>query len=298
MNILELLKADYPTGFAPTLVRRILWQVLSGLDHCHSHGVVHRDIKPENILVNPQTMGVKICDFGFSKVVSAHEPVDMTSYVATRWYRAPELLAGSSTYGPPVDIFAAGCVMAECVDGDPLLPGASDLDQLRLIGQTIGCVPDYLIDTAEINGKLTGSIGPLRRGVPLHDRFSMKLNTRGIQLLGAMLQVQPEDRLSSKSALEHEYFQNIQEGIKWRRSRSSSCRRVSSNIENEERVNGTCLPGNPSGKSFVFSGACYPESIVIKSHFLFGRYSLIRTERPILYVGPSYTKGLYCYYFL
>ncbi len=237
MNILHLLRSQYPTGFPPTLVRRVLWQVLSGLDHCHDHGVVHRDIKPENILVDSHTMHVKLCDFGFSKVVSSNDSAEMTSYVATRWYRAPELLVASTSYGPGVDIFAAGCVMAELADGDPLLPGASDLDQLRLIDHTLGSIPIYLIDMAQTNGKLLGAIGPVKRGVTLVDRFGMKLSVRALDLLQAMLSVDAKVRITAKSTLSHTYFDNIHEALQRRRSRSNSCHRryASNNRENETK---------------------------------------------------------------
>jgi len=63
---------------------------------------------------------------------------DYTDYVATRWYRAPELLVGDTQYGPPVDTWAIGCVYAELMTGQPLWPGRSDVDQLYLIRKTLG----------------------------------------------------------------------------------------------------------------------------------------------------------------
>lgn len=90
--------------------------------------IIHRDVKPENVLVSSQGV-VKLCDFGFARLVSGqNEPY--TEYVATRWYRAPELLVSDSHYGPPVDVWAIGCLFSEMMTGEPLLPGDSDVDQL------------------------------------------------------------------------------------------------------------------------------------------------------------------------
>nr|VZI05076.1 unnamed protein product [Spirometra erinaceieuropaei] len=97
---------------------------------------IHRDVKPENILIT-KTGQLKLCDFGFARILTG--PGDKyTDYVATRWYRSPELLVGDTQYGPPVDIWAIGCVVAEMLTGSPLWPGRSDLDQLYLIIKTLG----------------------------------------------------------------------------------------------------------------------------------------------------------------
>ena len=90
-----------------------------------------RDIKPENLLVNTKNNSLKLCDFGFARLLGQSE--DLTDYVATRWYRAPELLLGSTNYGFGVDMWAIGCIMAEISDGQPIFPGESEVDQLYII---------------------------------------------------------------------------------------------------------------------------------------------------------------------
>lgn len=104
--------------------------------------IIHRDVKPENVLVS--SLGVvKLCDFGFARLISLNgEPC--TEYVATRWYRAPELLVGEMNYGPPVDIWAIGCLFAEMMTGDPLFPGESDIDQLYIIMKMMGKHQTYI----------------------------------------------------------------------------------------------------------------------------------------------------------
>src|SRR5438445_595608 len=86
---------------------------------------IHRDVKPENILLTKDCI-VKLCDFGFARTINPGE--NYTDYVATRWYRAPELLVGDTQYGAPVDVWAIGCVTAELMRGEALWPGKSDVD--------------------------------------------------------------------------------------------------------------------------------------------------------------------------
>ena len=90
--------------------------------------MIYRDIKRENLFINPRKRDIKICDFGFARVLNNKAvELGLTDYVATRWYRAPELLL-SNHYGKEVDIWAAGCIMGEITDGDALFPGESEID--------------------------------------------------------------------------------------------------------------------------------------------------------------------------
>jgi len=102
--------------------------------------VIHRDIKPENLLLNQSDMTLKICDFGFARNLPPSQRganPQMTDYVATRWYRSPELLL-SDKYSKEVDLWAIGCIMGELLDGEPLFPGESEIDQLYCIQKIMG----------------------------------------------------------------------------------------------------------------------------------------------------------------
>ncbi|CAK6974110.1 cyclin-dependent kinase-like 1 [Scomber scombrus] len=126
----------HPRGVPEQLVKSITWQTLQAVNFCHKQNCIHRDVKPENILITKHQV-IKLCDFGFARILTG--PCDYyTDYVATRWYRAPELLVGDTQYGPPVDVWAIGCVFAELLSGIPLWPGKSDMDQLYLIRKTLG----------------------------------------------------------------------------------------------------------------------------------------------------------------
>lgn len=106
------------------MVRKIIYLTVKAISFLHSHNVAHRDIKPENLLLNNarsvEMMELKICDFGFTRYINTGE--SLTEYVATRWYRSPELLVRDS-YGLEADMWAVGCIMAELIDGQPLFPG-------------------------------------------------------------------------------------------------------------------------------------------------------------------------------
>ena len=90
-------------------MKAFIYQLCQAIHWCHSHDIIHRDIKPENLLVNTKNNSLKLCDFGFARSLGQGE--NLTDYVATRWYRAPELLLGSTNYGFGVDMWAIGCIM-------------------------------------------------------------------------------------------------------------------------------------------------------------------------------------------
>jgi cyclin-dependent kinase-like len=88
--------------------------------------VIHRDIKPENLLINNKGI-LKLCDFGFARYLP-QKGESLTDYVATRWYRAPELILGDQNYGKPTDLWAVACILGELMDGQPLFPGENEVD--------------------------------------------------------------------------------------------------------------------------------------------------------------------------
>lgn len=108
----------------------------------HSAGVVHRDLKPSNILVN-ENCDLKICDFGLARI----QDPQMTGYVSTRYYRAPEIMLTWQKYDVEVDVWSAGCIFAEMLEGKPLFPGKDHVNQFSIITELLGTPPDDVINT-------------------------------------------------------------------------------------------------------------------------------------------------------
>lgn len=120
---------ENPSGIEPHLVKTYIYELLKAIEFCHRRDIIHRDIKPENLLLDDVNKRLKLCDFGFARSLPSSKSSNnkLTDYVATRWYRSPELLLGAN-YGKEVDIWAIGCMMGELCDGDALFPGESEID--------------------------------------------------------------------------------------------------------------------------------------------------------------------------
>lgn len=190
-------------GLSPGEVRRYTYQLLNGVDYCHAHNIIHRDVKPENILVSKDGL-LKLCDFGFARQLSSRGRY--TDYVATRWYRAPELLVGDVSYGKAVDIWAIGCIFSELSDGQPLFPGDSDLDQLSLIMRTCGPVPDRMVDIFERNSLYRRVMFPVTHvEQALRQRFQ-KCSDSWLEFLTSCLRTDPTERPSCAALMNLPYF--------------------------------------------------------------------------------------------
>ncbi|KAL7470211.1 hypothetical protein ACHAXS_011342 [Conticribra weissflogii] len=193
-------------------ISSITKQILSALSYMHNRGYFHRDIKPENILIRGDL--VKVADFGLARDIRSHPPY--TYYVSTRWYRAPEVILRSTIYGPPIDIFATGLILAELYSLCPLFPGESEIDQLNLMIGLLGSPGDSSWDEgASLLNKMNIAIPPskmpedftemsiesgLRRKMPQGSSPS------AATLIRLMIQWNPLFRPSAKEAICHEYF--------------------------------------------------------------------------------------------
>ncbi|KAH9578733.1 Protein kinase domain [Trypanosoma melophagium] len=201
-TILQLIE-EKRHGLPPEDVRRYTYQLLNGVDYCHAHNIIHRDVKPENILVSKEGL-LKLCDFGFARQLSSKGKY--TDYVATRWYRAPELLVGDVSYGKAVDVWAIGCIFSELSDGQPLFPGESDLDQLSLILRTCGPVPDRMVDIFEHNSLYRRVMFPSAPvELTLRQRFH-KSPEPWLEFLTACLRTDPAERPSCAALMNFPYF--------------------------------------------------------------------------------------------
>ncbi|CAL8302274.1 unnamed protein product [Boreogadus saida] len=199
----------YPRGAPEQLVRNITWQTLQAVNFCHKQNCIHRDVKPENILITKHQV-IKLCDFGFARILTG--PSDYyTDYVATRWYRAPELLVGDTQYGPPVDVWAVGCVFAELLSGTPPWPGKSDMDQLYLIQKTLGDLIPRHQQVFSSNQFFSGVSLPEPLDVePLEQRYA-QVSHQAMSLMKGCLRMDPSERQTCEQLLEHHYFDSLRE---------------------------------------------------------------------------------------
>lgn len=203
-TVLDDLKL-FPNGLDYQVVQKYLFQIINGIGFCHSHNIIHRDIKPENILVS-QSGVVKLCDFGFARTLAAPGEV-YTDYVATRWYRAPELLVGDVKYGKAVDVWAIGCLVIEMLMGQPLFPGESDIDQLHHIMTCLGTLIPRHQELFYKNPVFAGVRLPeIKETEPLERRYPM-LPEVVVNLAKKCLHIDPDKRPFCAELLHHEFFQ-------------------------------------------------------------------------------------------
>ncbi|XP_078389392.1 cyclin-dependent kinase-like 1 [Cetorhinus maximus] len=199
----------YPRGVAEDQVKSIIRQTLQAVNFCHKHNCIHRDVKPENILITKHGV-IKLCDFGFARILTGPGD-DYTDYVATRWYRAPELLVGDTQYGPPVDVWAIGCVFAELTSGNPLWPGRSDVDQLYLIRRTLGDLIPRHQKVFSSNQFFSGVNIPVPDIMePLEVKFP-HISPQALHLMKGCLMMNPTERLTCEQLLQHPHFDSCRE---------------------------------------------------------------------------------------
>jgi len=198
--------------FSASEVKRLMIDLMQALEYCHEHWVLHRDLKTSNLLMS-NTGIVSLCDFGLARKYG--EPLKhYTELVVTLWYRAPELLLGCKLYGPEIDVWSMGCIFAELVLREPLLPGKGELDQIDKIFKLLGVPTEAswpgvsdLPHMKKVQFKpqpFNHLRNKFKRGASFTSETA--LSDAGFDLLKSMLSLDPKQRITAKEALEHEYF--------------------------------------------------------------------------------------------
>ncbi|XP_008810980.1 mitogen-activated protein kinase 9-like [Phoenix dactylifera] len=188
-----------------------LYQLLRAMKYIHSANVFHRDLKPKNILANADCK-LKVCDFGLARVSFNDAPsaIFWTDYVATRWYRAPELCGSFfSKYTPAIDVWSIGCIFAEMLTGKPLFPGKNVVHQLDLMTDLLGTPSPESIARIR-NEKARRYLSNMRKKPPVP--FSQKfpgVDPLALRLLEHLLAFDPKDRPTAEEALADPYFNNL-----------------------------------------------------------------------------------------
>lgn len=189
----------------PPTIKSFMWQLLRGIAFCHENRVLHRDLKPQNLLINTQGQ-LKLGDFGLARAFGI--PVNtFSNEVVTLWYRAPDVLLGSRTYNTSIDIWSAGCIMAEMYSGRPLFPGTTNEDQLMKIFRFMGT-------PSERSWPGISSYPEYKQTWPVFATQDLRnvlpqVDSLGLQLLNQLLQLRPEMRCSAQQALGHPWFAEL-----------------------------------------------------------------------------------------
>ncbi|KAK2639024.1 hypothetical protein Ddye_026819 [Dipteronia dyeriana] len=196
--------ASHPSlNFTEAQVKCYMQQLLDGLDHCHSRGVLHRDIKGSNLLIDNNGI-LKIADFGLASFYDPHQIQPLTSRVVTLWYRPPELLLGATYYGTAVDLWSTGCILAELYAGKPIMPGRTEVEQLHKIFKLCGSPSeDYWRKSKLPHATIFKPQQPYKRCVA--ETFK-DFPAPALGLMETLLSIDPADRGSAAFALKSEFF--------------------------------------------------------------------------------------------
>ena len=191
----------------------IIYQILKAIKFIHSADIIHRDLKPSNIFINSDCH-VKLGDFGLARTLenNPHMGTMVTEYVATRWYRAPEMILAGQNYGKPIDMWSVGCILYELLVGTPILPGKSTKDMIRMMFSVTGfpdrkeyneVKKDCKIQQIEYDDLLQEKIKKKKNILQMVSKFSH--DEVAIDLLLKLLVFNPKKRLTAEQALEHPY---------------------------------------------------------------------------------------------
>ncbi|RYN88941.1 Negative regulator of the PHO system [Alternaria tenuissima] len=189
----------------PATIKSFMYQLLKGIAFCHEARVLHRDLKPQNLLINNRGQ-LKLADFGLARAFGI--PVNtFSNEVVTLWYRAPDVLLGSRTYNTSIDIWSAGCIMAEMYTGRPLFPGTTNEDQVQKIFRLMGT-------PSERSWPGISQLPEYKNNFPVYHTQDLRLilpqvDQVGLSLLNCMLQLRPEMRISAANALQHPWFNDL-----------------------------------------------------------------------------------------
>ncbi|CAD8196371.1 unnamed protein product [Paramecium octaurelia] len=199
-NILEEIHKKY-----------IVYQTLKALKFIHSGELIHRDLKPSNILLDSECL-IKVADFGLARSLAQTEDdsqIVLTEYVATRWYRAPEILLGSTKYSKAVDMWSVGCIIGELVVGKAIFPGTSTLNQIERIIELLGKPRADEIESLDspLAGNILASINASKK--KQFNTFFQGASDEALDLIRRLLCYNPNQRLTAEQALKHKYVRDF-----------------------------------------------------------------------------------------
>ncbi|KAK3027688.1 hypothetical protein RJ639_041398 [Escallonia herrerae] len=197
------LSASPRIKFTEPQIKCYMQQLLRGLEHCHGRGVLHRDIKGSNLLIDNDGL-LKIGDFGLATMFQPDQKQPLTSRVVTLWYRAPELLLGATEYGVAIDMWSAGCILAELFAGKPIMPGRTEVEQMHKIFKLCGSPSEEYWRKSKLpHATSFKPQHPYKRCVA--ETFK-DFPSSALSLVEVLLAMEPEERGTAASALSSEFF--------------------------------------------------------------------------------------------
>ncbi|KAL3634573.1 hypothetical protein CASFOL_021627 [Castilleja foliolosa] len=189
--------------FTESQVKCYIHQLLSGLEHCHNRHVLHRDIKGSNLLINDGGV-LKIADFGLASTFDPNNKQPMTSRVVTLWYRPPELLLGATEYGVGIDLWSAGCILAELFAGKPIMTGRTEVEQLHRIFKLCGSPSEEYWKKSKLpHATMFKPQHSYKRCIK--ETFK-DFPASSLPLIDTLLSIDPSERLTATAALNSEFF--------------------------------------------------------------------------------------------
>ncbi|KAH7440953.1 hypothetical protein KP509_03G017600 [Ceratopteris richardii] len=189
--------------FTEPQIKCYMRQLLCGLEHCHTRGVLHRDIKGSNLLIDNNGI-LKIADFGLATFFHPDQNQPLTSRVVTLWYRPPELLLGASEYGVGVDLWSAGCILAELFAGKPIMPARTEVEQLHKIFKLCGSpTEEYWKKSKLPHATIFKPQQPYERCIATTFK---DFPPSSLELLDKLLAIEPSERGTATQALKSKFF--------------------------------------------------------------------------------------------
>nr|XP_043637674.1 probable serine/threonine-protein kinase At1g09600 [Erigeron canadensis] len=203
-DLAGLLHTQKVKKFTLPQIKCYMQQLLRGMEHCHARGVLHRDLKGSNILVENDGI-LKIGDFGLAARFEPGQKEPLTSRVVTLWYRAPELLFGSTSYGVAIDMWSIGCILAELFVGRPIMPGRTEVEQIHKIFKLCGSPSEEYWSRSKLpHATSFRPQHPYERRIT--ETFQQYMPASALALLDTLLAIEPDARGTATSALASEFF--------------------------------------------------------------------------------------------
>ncbi|KAK2565947.1 Cyclin-dependent kinase 9, partial [Acropora cervicornis] len=202
------LLSNHQIKFQVSEMKKLIQMLLNALYFIHSNKILHRDMKAANVLITKNGV-LKLADFGLARAVHVNKEQlqRYTNRVVTLWYRPPELLLGERNYGPPIDLWGAGCIMAELWTRTPIMQGNSEQHQLTLISHLCGSITSEVWPAVEKLDLFNKMVLPTNQKRRVKERLRSYVNDNlALDLIDQMLTIDPSHRIDADTALNHDFF--------------------------------------------------------------------------------------------